>query len=119
MKKPKTEIAIKVGDTYLNPTLNESRICKDFINLLPLNLKLIDLSGIKKYTRLPIELPEEGPQMQTCEIGDLAYWSPGPGLVIFYRQETMMPDSGLYLLGKIKVNEEISKMTKLKIEIIR
>lgn len=121
MKNPNTEITIKVGNTYLTAALNQNPISKDFIRILPLNLKLIDLSGIKKYARLLTELSEEGAQIRTCEVGDLAYWSPGPGLVIFYRQETAMVDSGLYLLGKMNIDVgtfNSAESLDIKIELI-
>jgi hypothetical protein len=121
MNKPQKQIQIKLGENVVTAKLNNTQVSQDFITFLPLSFTLTDLFGVQKYSCLPKALSETGQQMQTAEIGDIAYWSPGPGLIIFYRQHNLAMDSGLYLLGKIDADAKflnIDQSSMVKIEII-
>lgn len=121
MSNSTKQLRISIGENVLIAKLNDCQASRDLTALLPMTLPLTDLFGVQKYARLPITLTETGQQMQNFEAGDIAYWSPGPGLVIFYRQHTVAPDSGLSLLGKIESGAKLLSVPQLKqvsIEII-
>ena len=123
MNKPQNQIQIKFHDTVLVANLNNSRMCQDFIALMPLSLIFNTLFGRRKYGRLPHGLVETGQPMQTFEAGDIAYWSPGPGTNIFYGtgslyDDNYSADTGFYLLGKIESDLRTLNITQfLHVEI--
>ncbi|WP_158561161.1 cyclophilin-like fold protein [Emticicia sp. C21] len=121
MHKSINQIKLSCGENVLIGKLNESKASKDLIELLPLSIKLTDLFGVKKYSLLPEYLSESGQQMHQFEVGDIAYWSPGPGIVIFYRQYKAMVDSGLYKVGRIESGIQLlrfEQFSALQIELI-
>jgi hypothetical protein len=61
-----------------------------------------DLFGREKFDHLPRRLSTEGERTHTYEVGDIAYWAPGPDVAIFYRHGSQkIPDPGLIIIGKI------------------
>src|SRR5436309_2811814 len=79
------KIRLKVGATPLNATLLESKASRDFASLLPLTLTMNDLFRREKYGHLPRPISEEGRRAHTYEVGQIAYWAPGPDVAIYYR----------------------------------
>lgn len=96
------KIRLKVGDKVLRATLIDSKTAQDFVSLLPLTLTMNDLFGREKYAHLPRAISTEGKRTHTYEVGDLAYWSPGPDLAIYYRHDGQeVPNPGIILIAKI------------------
>ena len=61
-----------------------------------------DLFRREKFAHLPRAISEEGKRTHTYEIGNVAYWSPGRDVAIFYRHDgEKIPNPGLILIGKI------------------
>jgi hypothetical protein len=61
-----------------------------------------DLFGREKFARLPRAISEGGARTHTYEIGDVAYWSPGPDVAIYYRHDGQsIPVLGIDIIGKI------------------
>lgn len=121
MHKPAKQIKLSFGENILIGKLNDSRPSRDLLELLPLTLRLTDLFGVEKYSLLPAKLSDSGQEMHLFEVGDIAYWSPGPGIAIFYRQHQAMVDSGLYLIGRIESGIQLLRFElfkELKIELI-
>jgi hypothetical protein len=43
-----------------------------------------------------------GERTHSYEVGDISYWSPGPDVAGYYRNDgEQMPDPGIILIGKI------------------
>lgn len=83
-------------------TLIDSETTQDFVSLLPLTLTADDLFEREKYAHLPRELSEGGERSHTYEVGDIAYWPPGPDVAIFYRHDDQgIPDPGIIVMGQI------------------
>jgi hypothetical protein len=98
------------GETVLEATLNDGEITRDFVGLLPLTLTFSDLFGREKYGHLPRALAAGGPRQHNFEVGDLAYWPPGPDLAIFYEDGgPSIPNPGIALLGRIDSGVEALK----------
>ena len=56
---------------------------------------------------LATSFSDEGQRTHTFEVGDIAYWSPGPDVAIFYRQAgPEIPDPGLIVIGQLDAGVE-------------
>ena len=96
------KIKIRIKDRVLSATLAGSKTTQDFVSLLPLTLTMNDLFGREKYGHLPRELSEGGERTHGYGVGEVVYWSPGPDVAIFYRNDReAIPDPGIIVLGKI------------------
>jgi len=97
------KIKLRIKDRVLTATLTNSKTTQDFVSLLPLTLTMDDLFGREKiWSFAASDFGEGGERTHNYEIGELAYWSPGPDLAIFYRHDGQsIPDPGIIVLGKI------------------
>jgi hypothetical protein len=89
--------------------LTDSETTHDFVSLLPLTLTVTvnDLFKREKFAHLPRAISEGGQRTRTYEIGDVIYWSPGPDVAIFYRQDGQsIPSPGIIVIGKIDAGVE-------------
>ncbi|WP_050370155.1 cyclophilin-like fold protein [Streptomyces acidiscabies] len=95
-------IRLTAGETVLDATLNDNPTARDFASLLPLTLQTHDLLKREKYGHLPRPLAAGGEPRSSYEIGNVAYWSPGPDIAIFYDHDgESIPDPGIIILGEI------------------
>jgi hypothetical protein len=96
------KIRLKIDDKVITATLNDSKIARDFVSLLPLTLTMNDLFRREKFAHLPRAISEEGKRTHSYEVGQVVYWSPGPDVAIFYRNDgEKIPDPGIIVIGKI------------------
>ncbi len=96
------KIRLKIADKVITATLNDNKTTRDFISLLPLTLTMNDLFRREKFAHLPRAISEEGKRSHTYEVGQVVYWSPGPDVAIFYRDDgEKIPDPGIIVIGKI------------------
>jgi len=96
------KIRLRIDNKVLTATLGDNKTARDFVSLLPLTLTMNDLFGREKFGHLPRAISEEGKRTHTYEIGELAYWSPGPDVAIYYRNDgEKIPDPGIIVIGKI------------------
>src|SRR6266699_7221677 len=90
------KIRLKIDDKVITATLNDSKTTRDFISLLPLTLTMNDLFRREKFAHLPRAILEEGKRSHTYEVGQVVYWSPGPDVAIFYRDDgEKIPNPGI------------------------
>jgi hypothetical protein len=87
IQTPAMKIRLKVDDKVLTATIANNKTARDFVSLSPLTPTMNDLFGREKYTRLPRAISQEGKRMHTYQIGDLACWSSGPDVAIYYRHD--------------------------------
>ena len=96
------KIRLKIDDKVITATLNDSKTTRDFVSLLPLTLTMNDLFRREKFAHLPRPISEEGKRTHTYEVGQVVYWSPGPDVAIFYRNDgEKIPNPGIIVIGKI------------------
>jgi hypothetical protein len=96
------KIRLKLAGKALTATLIDSKTTQDFISLLPLTLTMNDLFRREKFGHLPQTISQGGTRTQSSEVGDIAYWAPGPDVAIFYRHNGQeIPDTGIIVIGKI------------------
>ena len=96
------KIKVRIAGNEITATLIDSETSRDFVSLLPLTLTLNDLFGREKFGHLPRAISEAGKQTRTYEVGDMIYWSPGPDVAMFYRQDGQsIPSPGIIVMGKI------------------
>ena len=94
------QIRLRVGDTEIMATLNDSHTARDFISLLPLTLTLEDYARTEKIGYLPRKLSTAGaPAGSDPAVGDIAYYAPWGNLALFYRDSGYA--NGLLILGKL------------------
>ena len=99
---PAMKIRLRIDNKVLTATLADNKTARDFVSLLPLTLTMDDLFGREKFGHLPRAISEEGKRTHTYEIGEIAYWSPGPDVAIYYRNDgEKIPDPGIIVIGKI------------------
>jgi len=99
---------IRTKDTVLTATLLGSKAARDFASLLPLKLTMQDLFRREKYAQLPRRISEEGKRKHAFEVGEIAYWPPGPDVAVFYRDDGQtIPSPGIVVLGKLDGGVEI------------
>src|SRR5437773_11997047 len=96
------KIRITVNGKATTATLLDSDTTRDFISLLPLTLTMDDLFGREKFGHLPRAISTDGKRTHTYEVGDVAYWSPGPDVAIYYRHDgEKIPAPGIIAIGKM------------------
>ena len=107
----------------MTATLSDSETARDFISLLPLTLTMNDLFGREKFGRLPRAISTEGERAHTYEDGEIAYWSPGPDVAVYYRQGGQkIPDPGIIVIGRIESGVEALNVpgpVKVTVELIK
>jgi hypothetical protein len=96
------KIRLRIGNRALTGTLIGSKTAQDFVSLLPLTLTMNDLFGREKFAHLPRAISTEGKRTHTYEVGDIAYWSPGPDVAIYYQHDgEKIPKPGIIVIGKL------------------
>jgi hypothetical protein len=117
------KIRLKVNDKTITATMIDSKTTRDFIALLPLTLAMNDLFRREKYAHLPKTISTVGARAHTYEVGEIVYWSPGPDVAIYYRQDgEKIPNPGIIVIGKIDSGVEALNVTgsvKVTIELIQ
>src|SRR5213078_5029407 len=99
---PAMKIRLRIDNKVLTATLADNKTARDFVSLLPLTLTMNDLFGREKFGHLPRAISDKGKRTHTYQIGDLAYWSPGPDVAIYYHHDgEQIPDPGIIVIGKI------------------
>ena len=99
---PAMKIRLRIDNKVLTATLADNKTARDFVSLLPLTLTTNDLFGREKFGHLPRAISDKGKRTHTYEIGDIAYWSPGPDVAIYYHHDgEQIPDPGIIVIGKI------------------
>jgi hypothetical protein len=117
------KIRLKVNGKIITTTMIDSKTTRDFISLLPLSLNMNDLFRREKYARLPKAISTAGARAHTYEVGEIVYWSPGPDVAIYYRQDgERIPNPGIIVIGKIDSGVEalnVAGSVKVTIELIK
>lgn len=116
------KIRLTTKDIVLTATLIDNETTRDFVSLLPLTLTMNDLFRREKFARLPRAISERGRRTHTYEVGELIYWSPGPDVAIYYRQDgAAIPNPGIIVIGMIDSGVEkldVPGAVKVNIELI-
>jgi hypothetical protein len=96
------KITLKIGDKALIATLIDSKTAHDFLSLLPLTVTMNDLFGREKFAHLPRAISTDRKRTHKYELGDIAYWSPGPDVAVYYRHDDeKIPNPGIIVIGKL------------------
>jgi hypothetical protein len=122
-KSDRIKIRLRVNDKIITATMIDSKTTRDFISLLPQTLAMNDLFRREKYAHLPKAISTEGVRVHTYEVGEIVYWSPGPDVAIYYRQDgERIPAPGIIVIGKIDSGVEslnVAGSVKVTIELIK
>src|SRR6266403_3167678 len=117
------KIRLRIENRALTGTLIDSKTAQDFVSLLPLALTMNDLFGREKFAHLPRAISTEGKRTHTYEVGDIAYWSPGPDVAIYYQHDgEKIPMPGIIVIGKLDSGVDafnVPGSVEVKIEVMR
>jgi hypothetical protein len=115
------KIRLTLQDKTLTATLQDTPTTRDFVALLPLTLTMKDLFGREKYAQLPRAISERGTRQFSYEVGQIIYWSPGPDVAIYYKDDgEKIPQPGIIVIGKLDSGVEAFKLPgALKVTIER
>ncbi len=107
-EKAKTmKIRLTIDGKTTTATLIDSETTSDFVSLLPLTLMMNDLFRREKFGHLPRAISTGGKPSHTYEVGDVAYWPPGPDVAGFYRHDGQkIPHPGIIVIGKLDSGAE-------------
>jgi hypothetical protein len=102
-------IRLIIGDHVATAMLEDSAAARDFAAMLPMTIDMHDLFGREKAGRLPRELSIDRARWEfDYEVGELAYWSPGDDIAIFYADDGQaIPQPGLVRLGTIDTGLDV------------
>jgi hypothetical protein len=102
-------IRLIIGDDVATATLEDDAAARDFAAMLPMTIDLHDLFGREKAGRLPRELSIDGARREfDYEVGEIAYWSPGNDIAIFYADDGQaIPQPSLVRLGTIDTGLDV------------
>lgn len=96
------KINVRVESKLMTATLVDNATAREFVSLLPLTVTMRDLFHREKYGRLPRPISEHAKRTRSYEVGDIVYWSPGPDVAIYYRQDgESIPSPGIIAIGKL------------------
>ena len=96
------KIKLTIKDQVLTATLKDNKTAQDFVSLLPFTLSMNDLFSREKFGHLPRAISDGGERSYSYEVGQIVYWSPGPDVAIFYRDDHQaIPDPGIIAIGKL------------------
>jgi hypothetical protein len=116
------KIRLRIGNRALTGTLIGSKTAQDFVSLLPLTLTMNDLFAREKFAHLPRAISTEGKRTHTYEVGDIAYWSPGPDVAIYYQHDgEKIPKPGIIVIGKLDFGVDafnVPGSAEVKIEVM-
>jgi hypothetical protein len=102
-------IRLIIGDDVATATLEDTAAARDFAAMLPMTIDMHDLFGREKPGRLPRQLSIDRARREfDYQVGELAYWSPGNDIAIFYADDGQaIPQPGLVRLGTIDTGLDV------------
>jgi hypothetical protein len=117
------QIRLTVNDKTITAKVIESPTARDFISLLPLTLTMNDLFKREKFGHLPRTISTDSKHAHTYALGDIAYWSPGPDIAIYYHYDgERIPDPGVVVIAKIGAGLDVldvSGAVKVTMELVK
>lgn len=77
-------IKITAGNTVMYATIKNNRTAHEFVELLPLKLKVFDRIGLVKSTVLPHSISDDGERTRKYALGSIFYWPKGSEVAFCY-----------------------------------
>lgn len=103
-------IKITAGGQELQATLIDNATTRSLTASFPLTVPMRDLYSREMCYHFAAPLPAEEARTSGYEVGDIAYWTPGHSLVIFYKQNGEIIGN-LQKIGRIDSGVEIFEHT--------
>lgn len=98
--KKSSEIEITFRNQKVTAILNDTKAAQELKDELPLEIDMKRMGDHEYYGTLDNPLSEDDQKQTGYEIGDLAYWTPGDMLALYFDEPQEDPE-GLIILGKI------------------
>lgn len=99
------KVRIVIQNDAVIVKLFDNPASRDFLSLLPLDVRFEDFASEEKITYLPRRLNTAGAPTPRDAEGDFTYYAPWGNLAVFYHG--FGKDSRLYVLGKIESGKEM------------
>src|ERR1700739_4287668 len=97
-----TSLHLTVNGKAVKARLVDSPTTRDFVQLLPLTLRMNDLFNREKFGHLPRTLSATGRSTHRHAVGKIVYWPADPDIAVFYRDDgESTPDPGVIGIGKV------------------
>ncbi|OYU19845.1 MAG: MFS transporter [Rhodobacteraceae bacterium PARR1] len=94
------KIQFSFADQSFTATLQDNPTARDFLRLLPLDLKIEDYGTNEKIVYLPEKLTQAGATaIENPSVGDICYFAPWGNLALYHGSYGNYP--GLIRLGKL------------------
>ena len=94
-----TGIYMVIDDHFYEVEIEENKLGKEFIDLLPLEIEMTELNGNEKYYELDKNLSSNDKKVGTINKGDLMLYN-GNTIVLFY--DTFDSNYSYTRIGKVK-----------------
>jgi hypothetical protein len=102
------QIQLMIDGQAIKATLDDTATARDFAELLPLSLTLVDYASIERISDLPRRLTVTGaPSGHVPRAGDLAYYAPWGNLAVFV-------DGGSHARGLVRLGRVDSALGALQ-----
>ena len=102
------KIQISINNTKIYGELNDSAASNDLWRQLPLKLKMYPHQSREIYANM--SLIHSDKTVNSYNVGDIAYWTPGDALVLYYGPGYT---DNLIIMGKMTTDySELSEITK-------
>ena len=111
------KINIKIGDLELKAELNESKIAKKILNILPISSKA-NTWGDEIYFKIPLKEKIEKPVKEVKKY-DIGYWPTGACFCIFFGPtpvsygDKIIPASDVEIIGFL-ITQDYEGLKKVK-----
>lgn len=115
-----TAIKITANGVVINATLNNTKASQELISHLPLTISMTRMGEHEYYGSIGASISETDKKQTGYEVGDIAYWTPGDLLALYFDEPDKDPE-GLIILGKItspiSVFDNLKSSEEMKIEL--
>jgi len=112
-----TTIKLTVNNQETTAHMIKNPTSDEFLQLLPLELKLNDLFNREKYAELPQTITDETDKVNIYEIGYIAYYQPTNSIAIYYDNDNEEIREGIIPIAIIDNNTNIFKKDNIKVKI--
>jgi hypothetical protein len=116
------KIRVRIGGRTLTATVARNATARDFLSLLPLSLRMRDLSVRAKTAALPRALARGGTERSAFAAGDIVYRPGARSVVVYHRGGTAIPGAGSVLLARLNSNARafgVAGTIRVRIERVR
>lgn len=115
-------VIITTNDVEIHAELNDSEAAREFAGRLPVTVSMTRMGEHEYYGGLDTPLAHTEDIQTGYTVGDLAFWTPGDLLAIYFDEPERQPE-GLMILGHItsdiSVFDDMQNFEEMRIELVQ